>query len=32
MERARGQGTGGTGKDILPGEPSAAGETNSGGD
>jgi len=30
MERSRGQGTGGTGKDILPGDDEAPGETNTG--
>ena len=28
MERSRGQGTAGTGKDIIPGESHALGETN----
>lgn len=32
MERSRGQGTGGTGKDILPGEATAPGESDTAGD
>lgn len=32
MERSRGQGTAGTGKDIIPGASHALGETNTAGE